>query len=65
MKAIISHAFAPGTPPFRTAIINISRGVAAVSASDMAAIESSIRTMIPASTQMEIPIRTANASSSS
>ena len=46
LRAIITHAFAPTTPSFRTAIINISGGIANVNSSNAAPIDALIRRMV-------------------
>jgi subtilisin family serine protease len=45
IQAIVTHAFAPASPPFKTAIVNISGGVAGVSTEGLAEIEATIRKM--------------------
>jgi serine protease len=46
IDAIVAHAFAPTTPSFQTAIINISGGIAGVSSQNVPQIEASIRRLI-------------------
>ena len=46
LRAIIAHAFAPATPSFRTAIINISGGIANVTPANSGPIDALIRRMV-------------------
>jgi subtilisin family serine protease len=46
IQLIVNHAFAPTTPPFKTAIVNFSGGVADVGPANLVEIETTIRKMI-------------------